>query len=310
MGGGRAPAASPSGGTAPAKPAGPNANAVRPPKGASTERNEAFNKDRLGVGTGIYGQLESVIGTGGPPVREPTNGDDSPIDYGNGVVAPYLAVAGDNNQPVTTETISPNSPKDDPKPFSAEVVASAKQQMAQAMEADRAVTPALMQLAKEGGGQMVGLTERVKSEGSMARKIEADAQKDKIPADQVTLKDAVRYTMNFSPGTLIDNAEKTRATLESQGYTFEKVKNTWDQKDEKPYRGINAQVTTPDGYTFELQFHTPESFMTKENNHEDFELHRLASTPDDVRQAAEQRMVKSWENVTVPVGYERFGTLV
>ena len=69
---------------------------------------------------------------------------------------------------------------------------------------------------------------------------------------------------------------------------FVRVKNTL--KDESAvYRGVNTQVKTPDGYTFEIQFHTPQSLAIKEKNHVLYEQARVLdlSKEDDMTKFAE-----------------------
>ena len=71
-----------------------------------------------------------------------------------------------------------------------------------------------------------------------------------------------------------DNFADIRRPLEGLGYKFVRVKNTL--KDESAvYRGVNTQVKTPDGYTFEIQFHTPQSLAIKEKNHVLYEQARV-----------------------------------
>jgi hypothetical protein len=92
--------------------------------------------------------------------------------------------------------------------------------------------------------------------------------------------------------------------LEDAGYTNVKVKNTF--KPGSPYKGINTTFGTPDGQSFELQFHTPESFNTKQNlTHGMYEELRLL--PGDSHKAEkllEKIRAVSDENVPIPDGIQ------
>ena len=83
---------------------------------------------------------------------------------------------------------------------------------------------------------------------------------------------------------------------------FVSVKNTL--KDESAvYRGINTQVKTPDRYTFEIQFHTPQSLAIKQKNHVLYEQERVLdlSTLDGKNQSdeLERQMLINSQTISV-----------
>jgi hypothetical protein len=87
--------------------------------------------------------------------------------------------------------------------------------------------------------------------------------------------------------------------LKARGYEVVKWKDTWDSE---MYKGINAVFRAPNGARFELQFHTPTSFVLKnEINHPLYENWR---TSRDVRERTvlEQRMRRNAQRLTRPSG--------
>lgn len=126
---------------------------------------------------------------------------------------------------------------------------------------------------------MEGLKFKLKSEGSLTRKISDDAKMNNISinvaADRVN--DALRYTTILDSKSFGRNVLKSLDELEAAGFTKIAVKNTFVEGE--VYKGVNTIFRTKSGQTFEVQFHTQRSFNVKQNvNHTLFEEARLAST--------------------------------
>lgn len=108
-------------------------------------------------------------------------------------------------------------------------------------------------------------------------------------AERIT--DALRFT-NLSPAeTLTEDYFKMINALESQGFKMVEVTNTF--VDYTSYRGVNTLVKSPNGYIFELQFHTPQSMEIKEINHKLYEEERKL---DKVKDANRIREIIATEN--------------
>jgi hypothetical protein len=153
-----------------------------------------------------------------------------------------------------------------PKPERlAEAVYAARELRANVLKVEPALTKSLMSIAKANGGQMIGLEQRLKSTDSLARKIGSDAQEARYNGDHEKaakdIGDAVRYTMSFDEGKYTAGITSALEALKKDGYELVAVKNFWKQGD--PYQGINVKLSKG-GVFSELQFHTPDSFDTKE----------------------------------------------
>lgn len=102
-------------------------------------------------------------------------------------------------------------------------------------------------------------------------------------AERIT--DALRFT-NLSPAeTLTEDYFKMVGALESQGFKMVEVTNTFINY--TSYRGINTLVQSPNGYIFELQFHTPQSMEIKEINHKLYEEERKLDKEKDANKIRE-----------------------
>lgn len=157
--------------------------------------------------------------------------------------------------------------------------------------------------------EFAGFDFRLKGTGSLARKIKKDQKDSGSPRTIETLrqasegiKDNLRYTALLDKDDYGAGFERIKNDLESKGYEFTKVKNTMAFPEEgNPYRGVNCQVKNKKGYTFELQFHTPQSFNIKEVKcHKDYEIARDDKNSPEKRAAATARMFKAYEELEVP----------
>ena len=158
------------------------------------------------------------------------------------------------------------------------------------------------------------LEQRVKSTDSLARKIDADAEKDHSGDREKAAKsisDAVRYTLNIDEATYADGVEKTIDAVEKTGWKVESVKNFWQAGD--PYDGTNIKLSksSPEGATVkvELQLHTPNSHRVKEVDlHDTYEKYRVELN-NTTRQSLWDSMVDKAKSIPRPANMGKLLTL-
>lgn len=177
------------------------------------------------------------------------------------------------------------------------------------LKSEPAITKNMIDLANANGATMVGLDFRLKSEDSLARKIDADAKNefdgDKEKAAE-NIGDSLRYTMQYSADSYSERVASTLKDLEEQGYEM-RVKNYWQEGN--AYKGINVAVTAGDGTIFELQFHTPQSFDIKENEaHLLYEKYRVETDPE-IRTSLDAQMREVGAKVITPDNPELLATI-
>jgi hypothetical protein len=202
----------------------------------------------------------------------------------------------------------------DPKNKQSTTASKEAQQLAESkrndgLKSEPAITKAMIDLANANGATMVGLDHRLKSEDSLARKIDDDAKNEfdgNREAAAENINDSVRYTMQFSADSYSESVASTLKDLEEQGYEM-RVKNFWQEGN--AYKGINVAVTAGDGTKFELQFHTAQSFDIKENEaHSLYEQYRVETDPE-IKASLDAQMREVGAKVITPDNPELLATI-
>lgn len=172
-----------------------------------------------------------------------------------------------------------------------------------AYEVEPSITASMRQVASRSGVEFTGYTYRLKTEGSIARKIASDAQDLGVSLEQASLgmSDTVRYTFLTSERAYTRTMDAVLDDLVEQGYQV-RVKNYW-VKDNNPYQGVNVALTSPSGFPVELQFHTEVSIDVKEGiMHKLYEESRKLPA-DDPRVAANNALsFEAAKRIPVPPG--------
>ncbi|MFT7623661.1 MAG: hypothetical protein ACI9WU_002844 [Myxococcota bacterium] len=186
----------------------------------------------------------------------------------------------------------------------AAIEAWADRLMAQARARELGTTAQLKQLAGDVGGTMIKLKYRLKSRGSLLRKVRKVLhEKPNITLETLVINDSLRYTMGVDDapgGHHVRSVVKALTALQASGHTVIKVKNYWRKGDN--YSGVNTVLRSADGLEWELQFHTMNSADTNNATHPLYKVLRRVTTPLQTRQIIYDEMASYWEKVPVPEG--------
>ena len=184
--------------------------------------------------------------------------------------------------------------------YSDEVVEKAIELHEKVKKVEPELTDNLIDMAAEGGGQMEGLEFRFKATKGNAKKITNISRDSGISVEeaQSQVPDAVRYTMTFPDEEYVGGAANVIARLEGLGHEVQ-VKNYWDEGD--GYQGINIVVKHPDGFLYELQLHTPESFKVKQAAHDAYDEYQKEKD-DVIRLELFRRMAAAAGELPMPKG--------
>ena len=164
----------------------------------------------------------------------------------------------------------------------------------EARKAEPEITADLKELAESVGTSLDGLDFRLKTLDSLARKVSGEPDGK--------MRDVVRYTSISDVENMTNDFNKFVEALESKGYNVSAVKNYWNNAT-NPYNGINCNFYTPQGYEFELQFHTPESFALKNGKlHELYEKYRVIDPLSDEALNLSKEMQQLSETLKRPQG--------
>lgn len=193
-------------------------------------------------------------------------------------------------------TFSPN------KKMCAKLAASA---VSKAKEVEPAITGALQDVAAATGGKMIGLEYKLKTEESLARKLEKVSSKSGQDPKKTleSMYDINRYTTQYSEENMTAGIQQTFSTLESKGYTVMRVRNTFPE--DSSYRAVNTVVKTPQGTYFELQFHTQKSFDVKMSNHVLYEKQREKGISKELYDMYDDQMKEAARSIPTPKGIEK-----
>lgn len=167
----------------------------------------------------------------------------------------------------------------------------------------------------EHGGRLEGLDHSLKGLDSLRRKVAVEVERPGVEAEDVVeeVDDLNRYTLTFETDNYVQGTKQTYAELRSRGFEPISEQNTWE---DPVYKGVNSAWEHQETKErFELQFHTPESFEAKSENHELYELARSGefekyNTKEDptrgveYKEASDLLQHERYENVRIPPGVE------
>jgi hypothetical protein len=165
-------------------------------------------------------------------------------------------------------------------------------------------TPAMLRIeAEDPGRRLAGFDHRLKGMERLTEKITTslEEQPDLTIGDAfTTVKDAIRYTFQYSEEEYSPGVHADCARLDAAGFERFDRRNTWEHEE---YKGINSRWREPEsGLIFEVQFHTQASFEAKQLTHAAYEKLRSPGTsrPKQEEAARFQREISA--KVPVPPG--------
>lgn len=175
----------------------------------------------------------------------------------------------------------------------------AKTRMARAKEVEPAFTSDIKEIASSTGGTPKGLEFRLKSESSVLDKIQRDSIEKKISPDAAaeTITDLNRYTITYpNDEQWINNVQTAQNRLKEKGYKVYMDKQKKYFNSNSNYIGYNT-VMQKGKDIVEIQFHTQESYTTKEHLHKIYETFRSPKASKVEKYTAHKKMVKIWQAV-------------
>lgn len=172
------------------------------------------------------------------------------------------------------------------------------------------ITSDLVGIASKSGTEMYGLDYSVKTaksvEEKIGRKNEDYAKAGISKTDAQTVRemgDLVRYTQLCEHDKIAETAKSTLSALKEKGYEITEVDNKWMDKG-STYKGLHIAAKDRNGQTFELQIHSPESMMVKEQNHVQYEVSRKPETSPYVKETLNREMAARSAGMKMPKGMD------
>lgn len=166
------------------------------------------------------------------------------------------------------------------------------------------LTADVSRAVKDAGAEMYGLDNRLKTHGSIARKIDTDSLEKDLPIESAArgIKDANRYTSLADDNNFVSSYNNVKRSLESKGYTEVKCKNYFDLYNQglAKHKQVTSVFRDKDGNEFEIQFQTPSSIKAKELKTPLYEEVRNPKVSSARRAEIERLMDDLAETVTDP----------
>ena len=171
-----------------------------------------------------------------------------------------------------------------------------------ALQKEPQITEFIKKQAVENGFKIQGLNYRIKSKESYLRKIESKYSEN---GNKYEINDILRYTYIGSNNKLTEKTLYNIQDMKQKGYETIKIQNTWNDKN-NPYKGINTIVKDKDGFKFEVQYHTQESFNLKNNEmHELYEKARVLEKNSEEYLNLSKQMFDMSEKLHIPKDIEK-----
>lgn len=165
--------------------------------------------------------------------------------------------------------------------------------------------------AAAAGGVLHGAAFRLKSPGSLARKIvtkqeaaESRGMQSNPSAIAATITDVTRYTVVATEhDQLVPTATATVAALQARGWRVVEAEQSYLPGN--PYKGLHLLVRHADGQIAELQIQSVRSQQLKDRAHLLYEISRGPSRPLGERRAAARENRALYDELPVPAGLDR-----
>ncbi len=180
---------------------------------------------------------------------------------------------------------------------------------ARAVAEEQAITTAVVEVAKilrraDIDVRMPRSDKPLRSTRSMANQLTGTSPKD---GDTQLINNAVRHLFEIPDKDFARGFKKAILALDEQGYAEVSTIN-WFRMRDPTFIGITSVLTTPEGYRFSLEFHTPQSYQAKLTNHDTYkkrDKQRLELSGDALDQATQELARSAREvcrDVAIPEG--------
>ena len=172
------------------------------------------------------------------------------------------------------------------------IISYCKEIRRRALEYEPSITDDLIDMELEIG-TLMELEHRIKPLESIIKKTVSDGIGGNYQEAASKLKDIVRYTFVVNDNIYVLKIDECLHRLENMGYQVLEFKNNWD----KPYfKGINVRLATKDSQNiFEIQFHTPFAYRTKEGT----DLESKKSSTRNLYIVSKDRKAPEWLRLQV-----------
>ncbi|EHK54658.1 hypothetical protein MAXJ12_23902 [Mesorhizobium alhagi CCNWXJ12-2] len=181
---------------------------------------------------------------------------------------------------------------------------------ARAAAEEKEITTAVLRVAEilrraDIDVSMPRLDRPVRSVGSLTDQLTGTSAKS--DSDAQLISNAVRHVFEIPDKVFARGFKKAILAFDERGYAEVSTTN-WFRMRDPTFIGVTSVLTTPDGYRFALEFHTPQSYQAKLTNHDTYKKRdklRLELSGDALVQATQELAQSAREvckDVAIPEG--------
>jgi hypothetical protein len=165
------------------------------------------------------------------------------------------------------------------------------------------ISPAMRDIERQDPDRhLAGFQHRLKDRDRIKEKVYDNVNEYSLSLDEAIsfIPDAIRYTFQYEETRYTQGVREDIARLKGQGFTPDKLKNSWS---DDQYKGINSQWIERDtGQRFEVQFHTRISLEAKQLTHDAYARLRTLQTDKFEEMVLEAFQKKISSEVPIPPG--------
>jgi hypothetical protein len=173
---------------------------------------------------------------------------------------------------------------------------------------ERGLTPTMRRIeAQAEHGKLVPRTEKyaLKSRDRFLEKLAemAKFEPDKSPQELANeIHDGVRYTFTFDPEQYVTGVREITRDMKENDFDLGVQKNTWSNDE---YKGVNTRwLDRESGLRFEVQFHTEQSWLVKQQTHDAYVRIHDPRTPVEEREQLRDYQREIASQLIPPPGWE------
>ncbi len=189
-----------------------------------------------------------------------------------------------------------------PYPLESDKLASKINELAKSKEPK--ITNDVREAVESSGAKMYGIEHKLKTKESIKRKIDTDSEEKMISLYEAasSIKDAVRYTSLTDDDNFTKSYNSVKKSLEDKGYKETRCKNYFDlyRQGKVKHKSVQSVFQDPDGYLFEIQFHTPSSQDAKNKKIPIYEERRKPGLSKEQQMRLEVQMDALAKQVSIP----------
>lgn len=189
-----------------------------------------------------------------------------------------------------------------PYPLESDKLASKINKLAKSKEPK--ITNDVREAVESSGAKMYGIEHKLKTKESIKRKIDTDSEEKMISLYEAasSIKDAVRYTSLADDNNFTKSYNSVKKSLEDKGYKETRCKNYFDlyRQGKVKHKSVQSVFQDPDGYLFEIQFHTPSSQDAKNKKIPIYEERRKPGLSKEQQMRLEAQMDALAKQVSTP----------